>query len=61
MLRSFLGALWADGSAQDTTEYVLLVGLIALAVVVGIMVLASSINNAFAEAGSDLLPAAPPP
>ena len=57
----FLETLRNDDSAQDTTEYVLLVGLIALAVTVGISILASSINDAFAGAGSGLLPPPPAP
>ena len=44
--------LWTDESGQDTTEYVLLVALIALAVTAGMAILAQSINTAFSEAGS---------
>jgi Flp pilus assembly pilin Flp len=39
-------ALWTDESGQDTTEYVLLVALIALAVTAGMTVLAQNINTA---------------
>jgi Flp pilus assembly pilin Flp len=48
-------ALWTDESGQDTTEYVLLVALIALAVTAGMTVLAQNINTAaFSETGSIL-------
>jgi Flp pilus assembly pilin Flp len=46
--------LWTDESGQDTTEYVLLVALIALAVTAGMTVLAQNINTAFSETGSIL-------
>jgi Flp pilus assembly pilin Flp len=47
-------ALWNDESGQDTTEYVLLVALIALAVTAGMTVLAENINAAFSAAGATL-------
>ena len=43
--------LWTDESGQDTTEYVLLVLLIALLVTAGMSTLATSINSAFSSAG----------
>ena len=53
-MQSFFRALWTDESGQDTTEYVLLVALIALAVTAGMTVLATNINQAFSTAGSRL-------
>ncbi len=53
-MQALLKALWTDESGQDTTEYVLLVALIALAVTAGMAVLAQGINTAFAEAGKTL-------
>ncbi len=52
VMQALLKALWTDESGQDTTEYVLLVALIALAVTAGMSVLAQSIDTAFSEAGS---------
>ncbi len=54
VMQPFLKALWTDESGQDTTEYVLLVALIALAVTAGMMILATNINDAFSAAGSEL-------
>lgn len=51
-MQALTKALWADESGQDTTEYVLLVALIALAVTAGITLLAQNINTAFSETGS---------
>jgi len=51
-MQALLKTLWTDESGQDTTEYVLLVALIALAVTAGMAILAQSINTAFSEAGS---------
>ena len=53
-MQALLKALWTDESGQDTTEYVLLVLLIALVVTAGMSALASSINSAFSSAGSQL-------
>jgi Flp pilus assembly pilin Flp len=53
-MQALLKALWTDESGQDTTEYVLLVALIALAVTAGMTVLAQNINTAFSETGSIL-------
>ncbi len=53
-MQSLLKALWSDESGQDTTEYVLLVALIALAVTAGMTVLATNINQAFSDTGSIL-------
>jgi Flp pilus assembly pilin Flp len=53
-MHDLLKALWTDDSGQDTTEYVLLVALIALAVTAGMTLLAQNINTAFSETGSIL-------
>jgi Flp pilus assembly pilin Flp len=54
-MQTLLKALWTDESGQDTTEYVLLVALIALAVTAGMILLAdNNINEAFSAAGSTL-------
>jgi len=54
VMQALLKALWTDESGQDTTEYVLLVALIALAVTAGMTILATNINEAFSETGSIL-------
>ncbi len=55
VMQTLLKALWTDESGQDTTEYVLLVALIALAVTAGMILLAdNNINEAFSAAGSTL-------
>ncbi len=53
-MQALFRKLWSDESGQDTTEYVLLVALIALAVTAGMTVLAQNINTAFSETGSIL-------
>ena len=53
-MQALLKALWTDESGQDTTEYVLLVALIALAVTAGMILLATNINEAFSAAGQEL-------
>ena len=53
-MQFMLRTLWTDESGQDTTEYVLLVALIALAVTAGMTVLATNINQAFSSTGSQL-------
>jgi len=53
-MQTLLKTLWTDESGQDTTEYVLLVALIALAVTAGMTILAQNINTAFSETGSIL-------
>ncbi len=50
-LRTLVSALWTDESGQDTTEYVLLVVLIALAAALGMGVLATAVNGGFSAAG----------
>ena len=53
-MQALIKRLWSDDSGQDTTEYVLLVALIALAVTAGMTILAQNINTAFSETGSIL-------
>ncbi len=53
-MQDLLKTLWTDDSGQDTTEYVLLVLLVALAVTAGMIVLATNINDAFDDAGKCL-------
>ncbi len=53
-MQDLFKTLWRDDSGQDTTEYVLLVLLVALAVTAGMIVLATEINEAFSEAGNCL-------
>jgi Flp pilus assembly pilin Flp len=50
----FIRELWTDESGQDATEYVLLVVLIALAITLGMTVLATGINGAFSNANTTL-------
>jgi len=59
-MQALFQTLWRDDSGQDTTEYVLLVLLVALAVTAGMIVLATSINNSFDSAGN-VLDSAPTP
>ncbi len=59
-MQALFKTLWRDDSGQDTTEYVLLVLLVALAVTAGMMLLATDINESFGEAGS-VLDTAPTP
>ena len=54
VMRDLFKALWRDDSGQDTTEYVLLVLLVALAVTAGMWLLTTDINESFSEAGSVL-------
>ena len=59
-MQDLIKTLWRDDSGQDTTEYVLLVLLVALAVTAGMLLLATEINEAFSDAGS-VLDTAPTP
>ncbi len=54
VMQDLFRTLWRDDSGQDTTEYVLLVLLVALAVTAGMLILATQINDAFSDAGSIL-------
>lgn len=53
-IRQVLSSLHESESGQDLIEYALLAALIALAATVGMSVVASDINNAFATIGSRL-------
>src|SRR5579864_6531954 len=53
-MKHVLARLHRDDSGQDLIEYALLAALIALAATVGMGVVASDINNAFATIGSRL-------
>ncbi len=53
-MQALFRTLWRDDSGQDTTEYVLLVLLVALAVTAGMLVLSTSINSAFDNAATCL-------
>ncbi|HEV2492804.1 MAG TPA: Flp family type IVb pilin [Terriglobia bacterium] len=53
-IRKVLSNLHREESGQDLIEYALLAALIALAATVGMSVVASDINNAFAKIGSKL-------
>ena len=59
-MQALFKTLWRDDSGQDTTEYVLLVLLVALAVTAGMLLLATEIKEAFSDAGS-VLSTAPTP
>ena len=49
-----LAALWQDESGQDTTEYILLVALIALAVTAARIAFAEDVNEAFDSTATGL-------
>jgi pilus assembly protein Flp/PilA len=53
-MKEILKGLWVEQEGQDLTEYALLVVLIALAAIAGMNALASSINNVFSAAGTNL-------
>ncbi len=54
VMQDLFQTLWRNDSGRDTTEYVLLVLLVALAVTAGRVLLATDINESFSEAGSVL-------
>ena len=58
-MQDLFKTLWRDDSGQDTTEYVLLVLLVALAVTAGMLLLATEINASFSKA-ADAFPDPPP-
>ena len=66
MLQLF-NALLLDESGQDLAEYAILIGLIAIAVIVAVRLLGTTISNVFNSIGSSLSgaagggPALPPP
>lgn len=47
-------ALLVDESGQDLAEYAILIGLIALAVIVAVRLLGTTISNVFNSIGSTL-------
>ena len=53
-MKNLLKRLWQEEEGQDLIEYALLIALIALAAVVGMGSLATSINAEFGNLGSDL-------
>jgi pilus assembly protein Flp/PilA len=53
MLQLF-NALLVDESGQDLAEYAILIGLIALAVIVAVRLLGTTISNVFNSIGSTL-------
>jgi len=53
MLRLF-NALLLDESGQDLAEYAILIGLIALAVIVAVGLLGTTISNIFSDIGTTL-------
>jgi pilus assembly protein Flp/PilA len=53
-MKNLLKRLWKEEQGQDLIEYALLVALVALAAVVGMGSLASSINTEFGNLGTDL-------
>lgn len=53
MLQLF-NALLIDESGQDLAEYAILIGLIALAVIVAVRLLGTTISNVFNSIGSTL-------
>ena len=54
MLIQHLRRLWQDETGQDLTEYALLLVLIALAAITAIKGIATSIENVFNAASSNL-------
>ncbi len=58
-MQTLVRALWTDESGQDTTEYVLLVVLIALAATVGMGILATAINAGFSASANALVTPGP--
>jgi pilus assembly protein Flp/PilA len=53
-------ALMIDESGQDLAEYAILIGLIALAVIVAVRLLGTTISNVFNDIGSTLQSASIP-
>ncbi len=54
-MQALFNRLWRDDSGEDTTEYVLLVLLAALAVAAGMSFFATEINEAFGKTGRVLI------
>ncbi len=55
VMQALVKRLWIDDSGQDTTEYVLAVMLVALAVTAGMLLVPAQIDKAFNKAGRVLL------
>ncbi len=54
-MQALFKRLWRDDSGQDTTEYVLAVLLMALAVTAGMLLFPTEINEVFNKAGRVLM------
>ena len=54
-MQALFRRFWRDATGQDTTEYVLLVLLAALAVTAGMSLFPTEINEAFGKAGRVLI------
>ncbi len=55
VMQALFKRLWRDDSGQDTTEHVLAVLLVALAVTAGMLLVPAQIDKAFNKAGRVLL------
>ncbi|HTP43000.1 MAG TPA: hypothetical protein VMJ13_00460 [Candidatus Acidoferrum sp.] len=53
-MKSLLKRLWIEEEGQDLTEYALLLALIALGAITAMRSIASTINNVFQAAASNL-------
>lgn len=53
-MKKLLIRLWKEETAQDLTEYALLLVLVALAAIGALGTLAGAINNAFSQAAVNL-------
>jgi pilus assembly protein Flp/PilA len=53
-MKNLLMRLWREEEGQDLVEYVLLVVVIALTCIAGMTTLATDINTAFTNAGTNL-------
>jgi len=53
-MKNFFIRLWQEEEGQDLTEYALLLALVALAAIGTLGTLASTINNTFSKAASNL-------
>ena len=54
-MQALFKRLWIDDSGQDTTEYMLAVLLVALAVTTGMLLFPTQINDVFNKAGRVLI------
>ena len=53
-MKRLLVSLWKEESGQDTTEYALLLALIAVASIAAMNAIATAIQTVFAAAAADL-------